>query len=475
MHRRIHAIVPRIFRTTIGLFIAALMLGCTSEPKPRQAVLPRSPLLLFAVDGLEWSVVEPLLAAGRLPVMSGLMSRGTFGYLDSMDPTFSAVIWTSIATAKTPDKHGIKHFIYEAHEGEYRYYTSGHRETKAFWNILTDYGLDVHCIGWWITYPVEAINGTMVSQTNTTSVLQDPQRALWKGSLLKGVEDQVYPPDYQNHVMDLLEKSDASIDALADKIFGARPNPPSEFGELMWDQAMWALRADAVYMEVAKDILQAGDPFDLMAVYIGGPDVTGHRFWHYAYPQEFQNPPPQDQIENYGNVIADYYAYVDRSIGEIIDAAPDDAAVMIVSDHGMHRFNEDRVFNPKDPPMYTNSGHHLDANPGVFIAAGKNIRASSASTEGAVRDIDLAALKTVGGVLDVVPTILAIKGIPQGRDFDGRPLVTVLDDDWLSSARVEPIATHDTREWLQARDDRIRRAVDESERLEQLRSLGYIR
>jgi predicted AlkP superfamily phosphohydrolase/phosphomutase len=434
-------------------------------------------MLLFAIDGLEWRVMKPLLAAGKLPVMSGLMSRGAFGYLESMDPTFSAVIWTSIATAKTPDKHGIKHFIFETDRGEYRYYTSGHRETKAFWNILSDYGLSVNCVGWWITYPAEPINGTMVSQTNTTSVLRDPQRALWKGSLFKGVEDQVYPPDYQNHVMDLLEKSDASINALTDEIFGERPHPPTAFGELMWDQAIWSLRGDAVYIDVAKDLLRTGDPFDLTAVYIGGPDVTGHRFWHYAYPDEFRHPPPQSQIENYGNVIADYYVYVDRSIGEIIDAAPENTTVMIVSDHGMHGFNRDRVFNPKDPPQYTNSGHHLDAPPGVFIAAGTQIRGTGGSFRdgGAAADIDLTKLKTVGSVLDVVPTIFAMKGIPQGRDFDGKPLVTALSDDWLSSGRVEHVATHDTKEWLQARGDRIRRAVDESERLEQLRSLGYIR
>ena len=132
--------------------------------------------------------------------------------------------------AKTPDKHGIEHFIYQGRNGAYHYYTSGHRRTKAFWNILGDYGLDVHCIGWWMTYPVEPIHGTMVSQTNTTSVIRDPRRALWKGTLLKGVEGQVHPPDYQNHVMELLEQTNGSMSVLTEGIFGPLPNPPANSG-----------------------------------------------------------------------------------------------------------------------------------------------------------------------------------------------------------------------------------------------------
>lgn len=462
----------RHFFQILSIAAIALVAGCSGKETPRSVSEPRAPMVLLAIDGMEWHVMKPLLESGAMPVTASLMKRGTWGYLQSMIPTYSAVIWTSVATAKRPEKHGIEHFVYRDDNGEYRYYTSGHRKTKAFWNILTDYDLNVDCIGWWITYPAEVVNGCMVSQTNTTSVLHDPQRALWKGSLLKGVEDQVYPPEYQNHVMTLLEETDASMDALTRKIFGTLPNPPDDFGRLMWDQAIWALRADAVYLSVAEDLLNNGEPFDLLALYLGGPDVTGHRFWHYAYPDQFEFPPPKAQIENYGDVIDDYYVYVDRVIGEIVDAAPEGTTFIIASDHGMHAFNQDRDFKPADSPAETNSGHHLDAPPGVFIAAGPGIRDSG---RGKAIHVDLDRMQTVGSVLDVMPTILALKGIPQGEDFDGKPLIRVLDDDWLGSAKIERIPTHDTGEWMATRASRIRQAIDESERLDQLRSLGYIR
>ncbi|MBW2698401.1 MAG: alkaline phosphatase family protein, partial [Deltaproteobacteria bacterium] len=75
-----------------------VLMACSRDapPEPRVPGEARSPLLLFAIDGLEWSVILPLLADGRLPVIADLMQRGSFGHLESMLPTYSAVIWTSI-------------------------------------------------------------------------------------------------------------------------------------------------------------------------------------------------------------------------------------------------------------------------------------------------------------------------------------------------------------------------------------------
>ena len=89
--------------------------------------------------------------------------------------------------------------------------------------------------------------------------------------------------------------------------------------------------------------------------------------------------------------------------------------------------------------------------------------------------IDLSALDPVGGVLDVLPTILAVKGIPIGKDMDGTPIRAIIDFERLGRKEIRYIPTHDTGEWLAAQPKRIREAVDDSERLEQLRSLGYIR
>jgi predicted AlkP superfamily pyrophosphatase or phosphodiesterase len=444
-----------------------LLQACASEGN-------RHPTALIAVDGLEWDVVLRLLGEGKLPNIAALMQGGSFGEIESFKPTLSPIIWTTVATGQAPNKHGVEGFIHKDELGEdQQLYTARDRKTKAFWNILSDYGLGVHCFGWWITYPVESINGVMVSQTNTTAVLRNPRNALWKGTLLAGVEGQVHPPEYQNHIMSMLADVDASLDEITREIFGELPFAKTEFSQQMWDQTRWAFRADAVYLRAARETVASAKPFDMLAVYIGGPDVSGHRFWRYAYPAEFRYPPSSEQLANFGHLIDDYYVHVDESLGEIIAATPAGTTVMIVSDHGMHAVNQRQSFLPSDPPARANSGNHLDAPPGVFIAAGPSIRDARLGDAGS-EALTLDALPTVGGVLDVLPTLLVLKSLPIGRDLDGRPMASVIDGAWLEQHPISIVDTHDDSSWQAARRQRVKEAVDQNERLEQLRSLGYI-
>lgn len=452
----------------LGLGVA---IGCSRTPDRTVPTSARGPLILLAVDGLEWSVATPLLNAGRLPNLASLMARGSFGYLATMTPTYSPVVWTTIATGKSPDEHGIKHFVY-TENGVTRYYSSGHRRTKAFWNILSDYGLTVDVMGWWMTFPAEAINGLMVAQTNTTGVLDDPKRALWKGALLRGVDGQVTPADRQTEVMDILDATEAGFDSLAVSIFGGAVSAPkSPFTKLMWDQSRWAFRADEVYTQVAERLLSRKQPFDLLTFYVGGPDVAGHRFWRYAHPQDFFYPPSPEEVAAFGHVIDDYYVHLDHVIGDVLRLAPENTTVILVSDHGMHTVNPKQEFHVETTQEFWNSGNHMDEPPGVFIAAGPMIRDT---TPGDVLPLSLDALRTVGSVYDVLPTILALKDIPLGKDMRGHVLTDVVDAEWLKKFPVRTIPTHDDPAFEAARVLRMKEAADQSERLEQLKSLGYI-
>jgi predicted AlkP superfamily phosphohydrolase/phosphomutase len=202
-----------------------------------------------------------------------------------------------------------------------------------------------------------------------------------------------------------------------------------------------------------------------MAVYLGGPDLVGHRFWQYAYPDQFEHPPSPEQIENFGDVINDYYVYVDRSIDDVLKAATENSAVMILSDHGMHAHNTAMKFElrGKGGP---NSGHHKNATPGVFIVSGDVF--AHAWDDGD-------AMSGVGRVLDITPTLLAMKGIPVGEDMHGKPLNHLIAPTRMDALGLSYVDTHDTPAWLAGRDERMRDAADQAERLEQLRSLGYIR
>ena len=421
---------------------------------------------------MEWSILLPLIQQGRMPVMASLMQRGSYGYLETIEPTFSPVIWTTMATGKMPKDHGIEGFVYRVGPGEdgQRFYTSGHRATKAFWNILSDYSRTVDCLGWWMTYPAEHINGVMVAQTNTTAVLHDSENALLKGTVLRGVEDQVYPPEKQDEVMDVLDNIDHSIDSVLTNMFGTIPHATADITKVAWDQSQWAFRADELYLEVAKKLITSQPHFDLLAVYIGGTDVAAHRFWRYTYPQEFEHPPVASEIASFGKILPDYYAYVDRKLGELIAAAPKNATVIVVSDHGHHAVNIEHDFQVTDEAEMRLSGNHMDAPPGVFIAAGPNIVHTAGATI-SMPDRD----HPIGRAWDILPTLLALEGIPLGEDFAGKPMTNIIDPEFLKKVPVRTVKTHDDKAWDAARAARMKEASDRAERLEQLRSLGYIK
>jgi hypothetical protein len=453
--------------------------GCilwASCAKPSPSPPPREPLLLIGVDGLEWSVLLPLLHRGELPAIRGLMEKGVYGKIETIKPTFSPVIWTSIATGKGPLEHGILGFAYRDPErGDRRLYTSGHRKTKAFWNILSDHGRIVHCIGWWNTFPVEEISGVMVAQTNVPFARPDPRgdQNIRKGSLLKNVDGQVWPEARQEEVMSLVTEVERDLDSLTESTFGTFEGNLSRLDQRLWDNTRWSLRADAIYLRIAERILSSGEPYDLLALYVGSPDVTGHRFWRYMHPDDFSKPPTADQVENFGEIIRDDYRWLDRAIGSLLAHGRGELTVILVSDHGMHAVNRDRFFDPDDPPRSANSGHHEDAPPGVLIASGPGIVTRSNPGASDLPDTP-AELPILGTVLDLTPTLLALKGLPIGRDMRGQVLTTVVDPDFLKGRPTSTVESHDTAEWIASRKVRSEEAAAEQERLEQLRSLGYI-
>ena len=461
--------------------VVCQVVGCgggDDEADPRTGL----PIILLGVDGLEWDVALPLRERGKLPNLSALMARGVAGMLDTLTPTLSPVVWTTIATGKTSAKHGIPHFALQWPDGTIRLFTNTDRKTKALWNILSDHGRRVGVVGWWMTYPVEPVNGIMVAQTNTAAQVDTSAgRQVWKGTLIEGVPDQVYPATRQVEMLAVLEQVDRELPELTARIFGAETAPHTELGRRLWDNCRWAFRADATYARIALGLAREQPPFDVLLVYLGGPDVVGHRFWRYMRPDLYHHPPTPDEVASLGRVIEDYYVYVDGILGELVAAAGPEATFLVVSDHGMKPVNQEARFDPDAPPADVNSGHHVDAPPGVFVAAGPLIRVPALALGSESRDssspLDRDRLPRIGSVLDITPTILTMLGIPVGLDMDGVVLRNPLADEVRMAPQPPAVATHDTPEFRAARGARAlprRRDPSEQERLEQLRSLGYL-
>jgi len=436
--------------------------------------LPQAtPILVFGADGFEWDIILPLLKQGRLPHLAALMERGCYGELETLSPTFSPAIWTTMATGKQPAAHGIGQFARRLEDGTLTPFDSTDRKTKALWNIASDFNRSVTCIGWWMTHPVEEVNGVMVAQTNTTAQLDTRGgKQIWKGALRNGVPGQVHPPDRQNEMIEILQQTEADLPELNERIFGAFEHPLSPLGRRLWENCQWAFRADTTYLRIAQTLAGQGPAPDLTLLYLGGPDVVSHRFWRYMEPKLFAHKPTDEQIENFGSIIEDYYIYTDAALGRLLEAYGPNVTAIVISDHGFHATNVYNRFDPDDPPDDINSGHHLDAPPGIFIAAGPHIRQSPIGKP--PQELARADLQTIGSVVDITPTILAMMRIPLAADMSGQVIARIFRDEFEVDHQPQMIATHDTRDFLLSRGQEVPTHPGDAERLRQLRSLGYI-
>ncbi len=104
-------------------------------------------VLLLGWDAADWKIIGPLLAKGQMPSLQSLINKGVHGNMNTMNPPYSPMLWTSVATGKTPDKHGVLGFI-ELHPERQTIQpvTVGSRKTRALWNIFHNQKLKTNLV-----------------------------------------------------------------------------------------------------------------------------------------------------------------------------------------------------------------------------------------------------------------------------------------------------------------------------------------
>lgn len=444
-----------------GALLSITLAACDRGPAPP------GPVVLIGVDGLSWNVLLPLVHEGRVPHLEALMRQGVAGRLATLEPTVSPTIWTTIATGRGPDAHGVRHFVQtDPESGEQVPVTSNVRRVPALWNILSAWERRVGVVGWWVTWPAEPVNGVLVSSYSRPV----PAAGLWKGRLYENLPEQTWPRELFADLKPLLEEELERLDESTAAIF---PTLARRRGlrVAQLEQSKAAFLADRVFTATAVAVLERqAEPFDFFAVYLNGVDVVGHRFWKFYRPQDFQYEIPEPAVQTFGPIIPDYVAEVDRLVGRILAAAQQQGGtVLVVSDHGMHA----AAGAVKDPKKGM-SGHHTDAPDGVLLAAGPLIRRAGGEGDGAGRPLPTAEedLPRVGTVFDVAPTVLYLQGVPLSEELEGRVMERLLLPGLLD--RHPPAATGPYPFDRPAGDGQaIATQMDEALK-EQLRALGYI-
>jgi len=421
-------------------------------------------VILVGWDGADWDVIDPLIRAGELPNIARLRREGVWARLRSSVPTLSPLLWTTVATGKSPDRHGINDFlVLDPQSGRRVPINSTFRRARAFWNILTEAGIPVDVIAWWATWPAEPVRGHLISDRvaySTFNMASDQARS-----------GAVFPPAYAATV-ERLKVPESAIDWRRVRRFldvdeaefaaarRAGPDAPPTETQQSIDVFVRVLAATETYRQVALDLLRQGDPrAQLFAVYFQGIDEVNHRFAHCAPPRAALCS--DGDYRRFHRVVDEFYRFSDEILGELIAAAPG-ATVVVLSDHGFAsgdgRPDDVKPFIEGKPGLW----HDLL---GIFAAAGPAIG------HGEVPTVTL---------YDIAPTLLYLVGLPAADDMPGKVLERALAPDFLTAHPVQRVPSFEGLGSSEAGQAETRRAAEamasgaEDEIVDQLRSLGYI-
>ena len=316
------AVFPRLL-CALGLFLAAIDFGCGTRIEERPSEARTEKILLVAWDGADWKIIRPLLEKNELPTVARLIETGASGDLETIWPTLSPVIWTSVATGTSVEKHQIRGFWHPAKEEELPpdavevsqieqlqalgyleprsegspemiLYRSYERKTRALWNILGDHGLMSDIISWWVTYPAEPIQGRMVSDRyllNNFELIARDNDWLYEthGPLLHPLSlEETIRPDIKT----LEDVTAKDLKRFVSGEVGLSDEPVTNTGV---DDIRIALARDESIVNITKRFLRQGTA-SLVMLHLQGIDIASHYFWKYRFPEEWNWIYPDEPV-----------------------------------------------------------------------------------------------------------------------------------------------------------------------------------
>jgi len=382
----------------------------------------RRKVLLIGWEAADWRLIHPLLDAGLMPSLENLVNDGVMASLATLDPVFCPLLWTSVATGKRADRHGVLGFADPNRElGRAGSVRSAPWRTSALWDILGREGLRSIVVGWPATHPARAICGVGVSSAYPGIAASPdwpmPAECVHPAGLERALAGlRVHPAELTSaHIVPFVPDA-ATIDPARDPRLGA----------------LALILAECSSIHAAATWLIEREPWDFCAVHYRALGAFSHGFMAY-HPARMSHVSERD-FQLYRDVVGTAYRFHDMMLGRLLDLAGADATVVLVSDHGFHAGH----LRPSEAEQGSAEGFtRWHRNEGVLCVCGPGIRKDE---------------RIYGAsVLDVLPTVLALFGLPAGDDLDGcvildafeRPVepgrVATWDEPGSASARLEAI------------------------------------
>lgn len=274
--------------------------------------------VIIGLDGVPFDLVRGYADQGIMPNLRSIIREGAFLPMESSIPDVSSVAWSSVITGCNPGEHGIFGFT-EIDRQSYRYLFPGYKELQAapFWH-----GKKAAIINVPQTYPATPMDGVLISGFVSPSF----EKAVFPPELLPALRDIDYRIDVK------VEKAQQSMELFLEEVDTTLEGRMKCF-DLLWDKEPWE-----IFMFVFTET-------DRM-----------HHFLFDAYDND---------SHAHGAAFKDFYRGIDSHIGRITAQMEADDTLIIHSDHGFCKLEQEvylnhllrqhgfLTFNSQSPSMIT--------------------------------------------------------------------------------------------------------------------------
>jgi predicted AlkP superfamily phosphohydrolase/phosphomutase len=263
----------------------------------------RKRLVVIGLDGVPYSYVQRLMAAGELPNMRALMGEGVLAQMDTTLPNVSSVAWSSFMTGQNPGKHNIYGFV-DRQPGTLKTFIPNARTMRspALWEILSAAGKRVFAMNVPLTYPSRQVNGIVVGCFLSPSVEKAAPNAA---------------------VAEALRRLEYCVDA--DPSLARR------------DKAAFLPHLDEVFERriAAMRYFWRQEPWDFFMAHVMETDRLHHFFWEEM----------EQAHATYAPAFLEFYRRVDHLLGEVRGWLDEDTALLVLSDHGFCTIRQEVYVN----------------------------------------------------------------------------------------------------------------------------------
>lgn len=242
--------------------------------------------------------------ADEVPNIRKLMENGMHGDLASITPPITVPAWACAMTGRTPGQLGIYGFRNRkdnTYDGLSIATADAVREPTV-WDLLGAQGKKSVLIGVPPSYPPRPIEGWRIG-----CFLTPPS-----------AKSFAYPQELEAEVRDVV----------GEYIFDI-PNFREQGMEYVLDQLF---KMTERRFAVARRLMRT-KPWDYFMMVEMGADRLHHVFWHF-YDAGHRKHEPGNPFES---AFRDYYHFLDKEVGSLIELIPEDAVTIVMSDHGARR------------------------------------------------------------------------------------------------------------------------------------------